>query len=306
VEPAAVDDPADHLAHVVRRAGVGRHHVVDPVRVLVRLLDRVRDQAVLGLGQGGDDGAHDRERVRVVLRQVVHDSGRAGVDITPAELLGRHHLAGRGLHQGRAAEEDRALVAHDHGLVGHRRHVGATGSARAHHARDLRDALRGEVGLVEEDPAEVLPVGEHVVLHRQERAAGVDEVDARQPVLGGDGLGPEVLLHGDRVVRAALDGRVVRDDDGLLAAHPADAGDDAGAGDAVLSVLGVVHPGRGERAQLEERAARVQQPVDPVAHQQLSAGGVLLPRRLGAAPAGRGKSFAQIGDQRPHVVSHAV
>ena len=40
----------------------------------------------------------------------------------------------------------------------------------------------GQVGLVEEDPAEVLAVGEHLVLHRQERAAGVDEVDARQPV----------------------------------------------------------------------------------------------------------------------------
>ena len=157
-------------------------------------------------------------------------------------------------------------------------HVGAAGGARAHHAGDLRDAPGREVGLVEEDPAEVLPVGEHVVLHRQERAAGVDEVDARQPVLGGDCLRAQVLLHRDRVVGAALDRRVVGDDHGLPAADPADAGDDAGAGHGVA-----VHPGRGERAQLEERAARVEQPVHPVAHQQLAAPGVLLARRLRAA-----------------------
>ena len=115
----------------------------------------------------------------------------------------------------------------DHGLVGHRRHVGAAGGARAHHAGDLRDALRGQVGLVEEDPAEVLAVGEDLVLHRQERAAGVDEVDAGQVVLGGHGLRAQVLLDRDRVVGAALDGRVVGDHHDLAAADPADAGDDA-------------------------------------------------------------------------------
>ena len=46
----------------------------------------------------------------------------------------------------------------------------------------------------------------------QERAAGVDEVDARQAVLLGDLLRAQVLLDGQRVVRAALDGRVVGDD----------------------------------------------------------------------------------------------
>ena len=219
--------------------------------------------------------------------------------VAAAELLGGDDLAGRGLHQRRAAEEDRALVADDDALVRHRRDVGAAGGAGAHHAGDLRDALGREVGLVEEDPAEVLPVGEDVVLHRQERAAGVDEVDARQPVVGGDGLRAEVLLHRDRVVGAALDRRVVGDDHGLLAADPADAGHDAGARHGV-----VVHPGRGQRAQLEERAARVEQPVHPVAHQQLAARGVLLAGRLRAAQAHGGQPLAQVGDELPHVLCH--
>jgi hypothetical protein len=51
------------------------------------------------------------------------------VDIGAAEVFGRDDLAGRRFHQGRAAEEDRALFADDDGLVGHGGHVGAAGGA---------------------------------------------------------------------------------------------------------------------------------------------------------------------------------
>ena len=139
------------------------------------------------------------------------------MQVGAAQVLGAHHLAGGRLHQGRAAQEDGALVAHDDALVRHGRNVGATGRAGAHHHRDLRDAGGGQVGLVVEDPAEVVPVGKDLVLERQVGAAGVHEVDAGQAVLPGDFLGPQVLLHGDRVVGPALHGRVVGDDDALLA-----------------------------------------------------------------------------------------
>ena len=250
--------------------------------------------------QGVDDAAHDGERVRVVVGEVVDDAGVARVHVAAAELLSGDDLAGRRLHQRRAAEEDRALVAHDHGLVAHRRHVGAAGGAGAHHRGDLRDAAGRQVGLVEEDPAEVLAVGEDVVLHRQEGAAGVDEVDARQVVVGGDGLRAQVLLDGDRVVGAALDGGVVGDHDAVAAADPADAGDDAGGGHGV-----VVHAGRGERAELEERAAGVEQPVDPVAHEQLAAVGVLGPRRVTAAAPDDGQPRPQVVDDVPHLTHPA-
>jgi hypothetical protein len=51
---------------------------------------------------------------------------------------------------------------------------------------DLGDAEGRHPGLVVEDPAEVVAVREDVRLERQERAAAVDEVDARQPVLERD------------------------------------------------------------------------------------------------------------------------
>ena len=307
MEPARVDDAADHLAHVVRRPRVGRDDVVELLGVLERLLD---DCGGLGRGpvvaaEGVDDAAHDAQRVGVVVGEVVDDARLARVHVTAAEVLRADDLAGGRLHQRRSAEEDRALLLDDDGLVGHRRHVGAAGRARAHHRGDLRDALRREVGLVEEDPAEVVAVGEHLVLHRQEGAAAVDEVDAGQPVDPGHLLRPEVLLDRDGVVGAALDGGVVGDDDALAAADPADAGDDAGRGDGVGTVGVAVHPGRGQRAQLQERAARVEQPVDPLAREQLAAVEVLAPGGLAAALAGRGKPFAQVVDEPLHLLSHA-
>ena len=78
----------------------------------------------------------------VVFGQVVDHAREPGVGDAAAEVFGADHLAGRRLHQRRAAEKDRALVAHDDGLVAHRRHVGAAGRARPENRRQLRDAGR--------------------------------------------------------------------------------------------------------------------------------------------------------------------
>ena len=45
------------------------------------------------------------------------------MQVATAELFCGHHLAGRGLHQRWAAEEDRALVADDDRFVAHRGHI---------------------------------------------------------------------------------------------------------------------------------------------------------------------------------------
>ena len=203
----------------------------------------------------------------VVERLVVGDARHAGVHLRSAEVLRRDLLAGGGLHQRRAAEEDRAGALDDHGLVGHRRHVGATRGRRAHHERDLGDPGGGHPGLVVEDPPEVLAIREDVRLERQERAAAVDQVDARQPVLERDLLRAQVLLDGHRVVRAALDRGVVGDDDAHRALDPADARS--------RSRRSAPHrrtgPFGGERAQLEEGRPGVEEVVDPLANRQLAA-----------------------------------
>ena len=154
----------------------------------------------------------------------------------------------------------------------------------AHDQRDLRDGRGRHARLVVEDPPEVVAVREDVGLERQEGAAAVDEVDARQPVLERDLLRAQVLLDRHRVVRAALDGRVVGDDDAGRALDPADAGDDAGARGVV-----VVQAGGGERAQLQERGARVEEPVDAFADRELAAFAMALDGAVVAAGAAAGE-----------------
>ena len=79
-----------------------------------------------------------------------------------------------------------------------------------------------------------------------------------KPVLQRDLLRAQVLLDRHRVVGAALDRRVVGDDRRPAAVDPADAGDDpAPRRVAVVELLG------GERAELEERGARVAQRARP-------------------------------------------
>ena len=143
VEAAAVDDAGDDLARVVGGAAVGRDGAVEG-----RWVDR------RGLGRGALPWRRTASSgsVATIERTIrsAWSSSSARWSTTPevcacsvaaAELLGGHLLAGRRLHERRAAEEDRPLVADDHGLVAHRRDVGAAGRARAHHRGDLRDAL---------------------------------------------------------------------------------------------------------------------------------------------------------------------
>ena len=252
-----------------------------------------RRAAVFGAAvEIGDGAPRERERVGVVARQRVGDAGDAGVQIAAAEILGADRLAGRRLHQRRPAEEDRALLLDDDRLVRHRRHIGAARRAGAHHHGDLRDALRRHARLVVEDAAEMLAVGKHLGLMRQIGAAGIDEIDAGQPVLERDLLRAQMLLHRHRIVGAALDRRIVGDDHRLAARDPADAGDQAGAVHVAL-----VHAEGGERADFEERRAGIDQPRHALARE--AACRVRDAARASAAALGRGGAARrEIGQRR--------
>ncbi len=229
----------------------------------------------------------------VVLGQMVGHPRDAGVDVGAAQLLGGHLLAGRRLHERRAAQEDRALALDDDRLVAHRRHVGSAGGARAHHRGDLRHPQRRHARLVVEDAPEVVAVGEHLGLERQERAPRIHQVEARQPVLERDLLGAHVLLDRHREVGAALHGGVVRDHHDRTAVHRAHPGDHSGA-----RRLVVVEPVRGQGRQLEERGAGVEQALDALAHEQLAARAVARDLVRPAALAHLREPGAQLDRQR--------
>ena len=208
---------------------------------------------------------------------------------------------GRRLHQRRAAEKNRPGSLDDDRFVGHCRHVGAAGGARPHDHRNLRDAFGRHPRLVEEDAAEVLPVRKDLRLQREERATGIDQVEAGQAVVERDLLRAQMLLHGDRIVGAALDGGVVGDDDHLASGDAADAGDQAGAGSVAL-----VHVPGGERRQLQERRAGIEQPVDslarPAACPARDAAGGSARRR----PAGPGRAGCEARRCSPVIRSRLV
>ena len=168
VKLGCVDDTRDHLANLVGRARVRGHDAVEVVR---------REQGILRLAdfqkwmlhpvEAGDDAARDADGVTVVGGIIVGHARLPAVHVGAAQLLRAHVLAGRRLHERRPAEENRALIAHDDALVRHRRHVGASGGAGAHHRGDLWDPGGREPRLVVEDPAEMLAVGEDLGLMRQ-------------------------------------------------------------------------------------------------------------------------------------------
>ena len=291
VEPRSVDDARDQLARIELRPMVVGDDAVEIRRVDCGWLGR--QDGPRRVGPSGvrvrDDASRDRQRVLVTCREVVGHSRSPRMHIRTAELLGADVLAGRSLHQRWAADEDRAGALDDHGLVAHRRDVRSAGRARPHDDGDLRDPLRRHSRLVEEDPSKMIAVGEDLCLERQERPTGVDEVDARQPILFRDFLRAEMLLDGEREVRSALHRRVVGHDHALATLDDADAGDDARA-----RRLVVVDVERGKRTQLEKCRSRVDEQVDPVAGEELAAGSVTLARPLAAPHRDRSRAVAEL------------
>ena len=73
----------------------------------------------------------------------------------------------------------------------------------------------------------MVAIRENLGLMRQVRPAGIDQVDAGQPILQGDLLGPQMLLHGQREVGAALHRGVIGQDETLAPRDPTDPGDQA-------------------------------------------------------------------------------
>ena len=167
------------------------------------------------------------------------------------------HFTCGGFYQRWAGQEDGALVTDDDGFVGHGGHVGAPGGTQAHDDGNLGNVVCAHPGLVVENAAEVVAVGEDFILLGQVGATGIHQVDAGQAVGHGDFLGPQVLFHGQREVGAAFDGGVVGDNHALGAGDAADAGDDASGGHFFLiDVVG------GELADFEEGGAFVDEGVD--------------------------------------------
>ena len=289
-----IHHPGDDLAHVYRHAGIDGGECVQLARIKQRRAGRATRHGGRG-GQGGHDAAGNGQRILVIFGEVIGDAGNARVHITAAQILGGHFLAGGGLHQWRPAEEDRALVFHDDRFIRHRRHIGATRGATAQHGGDLRDAIGAHVGLIEEDTAEMIAIGEHLVLPGQVGAAAIDQVKAGQAILRGDFLGAQMLLNGDRIVTAALHRGIVGHDHAQPAFNLAHPGNQAGGGH--VFAINIVSS---ELADFKESAVWIEQRLHAFARQQLAARHVFFARRRRPTKGNARGLFAQFSDQFGH------
>ncbi len=141
--------------------------------------------------------------------------------IRAAQGLRVDFLAGCRAHQRRTAQKHASLIAHDDSMIRHGRHVCAARGARSVYHCDLGNSLRGEPGLIEEYPSEMFAVGEYLVLFRQKRPAAFHQVDAGQGVVAGNFLRPQVFFDRQRIIRAALHGRIIRHHHAFAAARRA-------------------------------------------------------------------------------------
>ena len=186
--------------------------------------------SVTGLGFGPNFCQFSRATMRRPIRiassssmcEVVSQTRYAGMHFGAAQRLVVGFLAGGHLHQRRTGQKDlRAFLDH-HDVVGHPGDVGTARGGVAEHQRDGGDPGRRQPGQV----AEHLPArDEDLFLRGQIGAAGFHQRNDRQPVLERDLVGPQNLSQGPRVAGAALDRRVVGDDQAFHAAHRADADD---------------------------------------------------------------------------------
>ena len=226
----------------------------------------------------GQDLARDAQRVAIVFGQVVAQSGDRGVHLGAAELLLGGDLAGGCLQQRGAGKKGARAPAHEHDVVRQTGLVGPASGRRAvghgHHrqpgGRHQREVAEGLAAA-----HEVLdPVGQQV------GTGALDELHVGQLVLERDRLGAQDLVQAHGLQRAGVDAGVRGQDHAAQAADVADAGDHTAPGHAARGVLGV-QAIAGQRAQLEEGGAGVQQQRDALARQQLAALLEARARRLG-------------------------
>ena len=180
--------------------------------------------------------------------------------VCSTELFSGDYLACGSLHQRRSAEINGSLVSNDDGLVAHSWDVGTACGTHTHHDSDLWYSHRRHTSLIIEETTEVVSVREHRILFREEGAATVDHIDARQFVLHRDFLCAKMFLHGILHIGAAFDSSVIGNDYCFSALDGADTSDDTRRWKVV--VISVVSR---HRREFQERSVLIDEQVDTLA-----------------------------------------
>ena len=293
MKPRSIDDTSDQFAHVDRGTVISRdepHQVLNIVSRRFRFCHGCR--CLFGGAEVFNDVANHAQRLVFVLSEVVCHPGLCGVHVCSTEFFRGDFLPCSRFDEGWTGEENGAVALDDDGLIGHGWNVGAPGRARSQHGSHLGDAVSGHSCLIAENAAEMPDVGKHFVLHRQEGATGVNEVDARQVVFMGDGLRSDVFLDRHGVVRSTLDSGVVGNEEALASVDHADAGDDTGR--VCSSVVEVVSS---KRREFQEGRTGVNDALDAFSSKVFASGTMAIDVLSSAALGGGLKARTQFFEE---------
>jgi hypothetical protein len=269
---------SDFSAGLVRIVGDQR------IERLLRALDVVergpfRHAGRVVGGQKVEQAAHLQQALDVVVVGTVGDAGLGGVHGGAAELLGRHHLVGHGLHHIGTGDEHVAGVAHHEDEIGHGGRIDIAARARPHDDGNLRDHARGDDVALEH--LAVAAERRHAFLDA--RAAGVEQADDGRAGLHRHVLDLDDLLRMRLGQRAAEHREILGKGEHGATVHRAPAGDDAVAGNPALLHAEVGRTVLDEHVELLERAL-VHQQLEALACGQLAA----LVLRVDSRPAAAG------------------
>ena len=192
------------------------------------------------MAQVGHNRARELTGMLLVEGDVITNPRLLRMQRSAAKILGGDDLARCRLHQRRPTQEHRTLLMHHHDLVAHGWHVGTAGCATSEDDGDLGDALSTHSCLIVKYPAEIVFVGEDIILLRKERTGRVHHVNAWKIVLLGNFLCSQVFFDCYWIVCSTFESEVVCNDHALYAADDADAGDCVGTGYALFNSKRVI------------------------------------------------------------------
>ncbi len=293
MEAAAVDDAGDDFAHIEALFDVVGNDPVQLVRIVNRIFRRgLFDERLLRTFELRDDVAADGDTLVFVVGRIIDRARLLRVQIAAADFVSGHDLTRGGFHERRTAQEHAAGAARDDAVVAHARDVRATRRALTQHQRHLLHAHLGQDRLVTENAAREILVREHVGLKLQLATGRIAQVDHRQTVLNRDIQCADHLVNGHGIPSAALHGGIVGVNDDFTARDDADARDVRSARRfTVVELVG------GQRRQLEERRARIEQLLQTFARRHLALLGETVEVALRALEAGVVLLLTQFGGE---------
>ena len=261
VEDAIIDDPLDHVFHVIGLVWAVRDNRVEfgvgAQWIVLRRHERRVFHVVLR--HVAEHLAHEQQRLRLVFANDVADAAFGRVNLRSAEFFKGHIFVRHLLDDIRPGDEHIAGVLDHENEVGQRRAVDRPARARPHDHADLRDDAAGK-GIAQENVGVAAETDDSFL---NARAAAVVQADQRRAGLHRHVHDFADFPGSDFAQRAADDREILRKDVDQPPVDRPPAGDDAVGRITIFFQSEVARAMRDKGIEFA-KAARIEQDVQPL------------------------------------------